>query len=50
MTDILGLNSGDAETVVESARDAASNKTLLFLIAAGTAVYVVKEQCKPAGE
>jgi len=43
----LGLSAGEAETVAESARVAASSRSLLFLIAAGTAVYVVTEQCKP---
>ena len=41
ITDMLGVNSGEAETIVNDARAAASNKTLFFLIVAGgAAVYV----------
>jgi hypothetical protein len=41
------LSPGEAETVAETARTAASNRSLIFLIAAGTTLYVVTEECKP---
>jgi len=45
---ILGLTTGQAETVAETARAAASKRTLIFLIAAGAAVYVLSKQCTPS--
>jgi hypothetical protein len=46
--EILGLTTGQAETVAETARAAASKRTLVFLIAAGAAVYVLSKQCTPS--
>jgi hypothetical protein len=51
ITDMLGLNSGEAEAIVNDARAAASNKTLFFLIVVGgVVVYVATEQCQPDAE
>lgn len=46
--ELLGLSAGQAESVAETARAAASNRTLIFLVAAGAAVYVVSQHCAPA--
>jgi hypothetical protein len=45
---LLGLSAGQAESVAETVRMAASDRTLIFLVAAGAAVYVVSQQCAPA--
>jgi hypothetical protein len=45
--DTFHLSPGEAETVAETARTAAANRSLIFLIAAGTILYVVTEECKP---
>jgi hypothetical protein len=46
--ELLGLSAGQAESVAETARAAAANRTLIFLVAAGAAVYMVSQHCAPA--
>jgi hypothetical protein len=44
---MLGLTAEDTANVASIAREAALNRTLIFLVAAGTVVYVVGKQCAP---